>query len=765
MLHTRPTLQSMSITLRRNLFALCAAILLCLALPSQAQQVRLPSGKGQYAELSSDGPQTRKGEVFLADKNVDLQYAGMRLRADHLEYNDTTHDSLAQGHVQFDYENEHLEADEAHFNFTTGVGTFANVRGSIRILRRPNPVVLVSDNPLYFEARQVERYENNVFVVHQAWITICDQERPTWQMFAPRARIRLNKSVALVNANFRLFKVPLLWLPYATAPAGQKIRQSGFLLPDIGNSSTKGYVFGDAYYWAPTTWADATIGVQDYTKRGSSQRAEIRLRPAENTSFSYTYYGVIDRGLPDANGVLVSQGGHQQRLELQSVLPQGWRFVADFNQLSSLTFRLAFADTYGDAINSEVNSAVFLSNNFRGFSLNFAGVNDKSFLTISPETSVSLRNVPEARFGSVEQAPWGNLPIYFSFDSSIGALHRQDENLATPAAVQRSEIAPKVTVPLHFGPWLDVTATAAVRTTRYGASLDTAGNLSTQPLTRNDGEFSLELRPPTLEKYFDRPKSKRKYKHTIEPEVTYRYVTGINDFERFIRFDSDATLSNTNEVEYGFTQRLYVKNGDDQPLEFMSWSVVQKHYFDPTFGGAIVDGERNVLQPLNSITPFAFATGPRNSSPIVSDFKITPGGKYDAEQLVEYDPQLNKIVAEGTLVKVKPYSEFFVTVAHFHIQDDPILQPLSNQIRALVGYGSFNRKGLNFTGGVSYDIQNSALQNQIAQVTYNGNCCGLSFEYRRIALGQVRTENQFRIALNIANIGTFGNLRRQEKIF
>jgi LPS-assembly protein len=755
----------MSITWRRNLSPLAAAILLLLAVPCHAQQVRLPSGKGQYAELSSDGPQTRKGEVFIADKNVDLQYATMRLRADHLEYNDATHDSVAQGHVQFDYENEHLEADQAHFNFTTGVGTFANVRGSIRILRRPNPVVLVSDNPLYFEARQVERYANNVFVVHQAWITICDQERPTWQMFAPRARIRLNKSVALVNANFRLFKVPLLWLPYATAPAGQKIRQSGFLLPDIGNSSTKGYVFGDAYYWAPTTWADATIGVQDYTKRGSSQRAEIRLRPAENTSFSYTYYGVIDRGLPNANGVLVSQGGHQQRLELQSVLPQGWRFVADFNQLSSLTFRLAFADTYGDAINSEVNSAVFLSNNFRGFSLNFAGVNDKSFLTISPETSVSLRNVPEARFGSVEQTPWRNLPIYFSFDSSIGALHRQDENLATPAAVQRSEIAPKVTVPLHFGPWLDVTATAAVRTTRYGASLDTAGNLSTQPLTRNDGEFSLELRPPTLEKYFDRPKSKRKYKHTIEPEVTYRYVTGINDFERFIRFDSDATLSNTNEVEYGFTQRLYVKNGDDQPLEFMSWSVVQKHYFDPTFGGAIVEGERNVLQPLNSITPFAFAAGPRNSSPIVSDFKITPGGKYDAEQLVEYDPQLNKIVAEGTLVKVKPYSEFFVTVAHFHIQDDPILQPLSNQIRALVGYGSFNRKGLNFTGGVSYDIQNSALQNQIAQVTYNGNCCGLSFEYRRIALGQVRTENQFRIALNIANIGSFGNLRRQEKIF
>jgi LPS-assembly protein len=489
------------------------------------------------------------------------------------------------------------------------------------------------------------------------------------------------------------------------------------------------------------------------------------MRPSENTSFLYTYYGVIDRGLHDANGNLQSQGGHTQQLRIQSLLPRGWRFVADVNQLSSLTFRLAFADAYGDAINSEVRSALFLTNNFRGFSLNFAALNDKNFLTINPETSVSLRNIPEARFGSVEQAPWRNLPFYFSFDSFIGAVHRQDAELNTPAAVQRTEFAPKVTVPIHFGPWFNATASGAVRTTRYGASLDQAGFLSVQPLTRNDGEFTLELRAPTLEKVFRRPNSNRKYKHTIEPEATYRYVSGINDFQRFIRFDSDATLSNTNEIEYGLTQRLYVKNGEDQPQEFLSLSVVQKRYFDPTFGGAIVDGVRNVLQPLNSITPFAFATGPRNSSPIVSDLKLTPGGKFDAEQIVEYDPQLSKIIAEGTLVKIKPYSEFFATVAHFHIQDDPLLQPLSNQIRALVGYGSFNRKGLNFTGGVSYDIQNSALQNQIAQVTYNGNCCGLSFEYRRFALGQVRTENQFRIAFNIANIGTFGNLRRQERIF
>src|ERR1700687_5983066 len=112
MLRTHPTLSSQSALSRRNLLAFSAMILLLLTPSSQAQQVRLPSGKGQYAELSSDGPQTHKGDLFIADKNVDLRYAGMRLRADHVEYNDATRDSLARGHVQFDYENQHFEATE-----------------------------------------------------------------------------------------------------------------------------------------------------------------------------------------------------------------------------------------------------------------------------------------------------------------------------------------------------------------------------------------------------------------------------------------------------------------------------------------------------------------------------------------------------------------------------------------------------------------------------------------------------------------------------
>lgn len=736
-----------------------------LSTEAAGQQTRLPFATGGIAELSSSGPQSRRGDLYIADGDVEIRYGDSNLRADHVEYNNRTSDSLARGHVQFDFENQHIEADEAHYNIKTGHGIFHHVRGSIKIERRPNPSVLLSENPLYFEAQDVERFSNEVYVIDHAWITICDPQHPTWQFFAPHARVRLDKTVALVNANFRFFRVPLIWLPYASAPAGHKVRQSGFLIPDIGESSRKGFTFGDAFYWAPRPWIDATLGAQYLSRRGAAERGELRAKPFEETTFSYSYFGVDDRGLLNG-GVRKPQGGEQQRLDITSLLPGGWRFITDYNQLSSLTFRLAFADTFGEAINSEVRSAFFLTNNFRGFSLNFAALNDKSFLQINPATGVTLRNLPEVRFDSVEQAPWCRLPVYFSLESFAGAVHRSDSEFNTPSFVGRTEFAPRVTVPLHFNSWLGVTASAAFRSTRYGASRVSSEEVSDRAITRNTGEFTVDLRPPTLERFFERPARKRKYKHSIEPVLTYRYVTGVNNFADFIRFDSDSTLTDTNEIEYGVTQRLFVKDdGENEPRELVSWRLVQKHFFDPTFGGAIIPGERNVFQALNSITPFSFALGPVHWSPLVSDFTISPGERYDVEQILEYDPTLARLTTIGTLLKIKPYSQFFATVAHFRLHADPILQPLSNQVRTLFGYGSLNGKGFSAAAGISYDLTNSALQNQLAQVSYNGSCCGLALEYRRIALGQVRTENQFRVAVIIANIGTFGNLRRQEKIY
>ena len=97
--------------------------------------------------------------------------------------------------------------------------------------------------------------------------------------------------------------------------------------------------------------------------------------------------------------------------------------------------------------------------------------------------------------------------------------------------------------------------------------------------------------------------------------------------------------------------------------------------------------------------------------------------------------------------------------------DGTLYQPGgSNQIRGSVTFGNDNRRGWNYGVAAYYDYQKGFLQYSQTQVTYNTDCCGFSVQARRFALG-ARNENQLRVAFAISNIGSFGTLKRQEKIF
>lgn len=756
---------------------LCAALLaisLAVAQPAAAQAPKksAPSlfTSGGEATLEAD-QQRESGKVFYADGHVEIRYENARLRADHVEYDSASQIVTARGHVQLDYRTQHVEADDARYELRTGRGTFHHARGTFALQRRPAPTLLVSPNPLYFDAEEADRLDENTYRVRKVWLTVCKPGQPTWKFYARSATVRLQKSVHLENGDFRVFSIPVLYLPYATLPA-EKRRESGFMVPDVGDTSQKGVVLGDSFYWAPVDWLDTTLGASYFSSRGWSQKGEFRMRPWEDASLTASYFGVIDRGLEQQNAPPLKQGGHEAKLLFTSLLPGGWRAVADLDQLTSLTFRLAWSDTFREAVNSEVHNTAFLTNNFSGFSVNFAALSYQNYLSATPQTSITLRTAPEARISSVDQAFFSKLPIYFSFDAFTGAEHR-GENVTpfeTPGFVERSEIAPSVTIPLHWADWLDVTPSFTFRSTYYGAQLRNDAFLD-QGLFRDTEELSVDIRLPIFERVFD--DGDTKWKHVIEPEITYNYVNGVNDFGRFIRFDEDETLTDTNEIEYGVTQRLFRRTGSGNADELITWSLAQKYFFDPTFGGALVPGQPNVFQTLDALTPFAFADVARHFSPIVSDLRVDPGKRFDTQFIVNYDPQRNRLTAIGTLLKLKPYRETFLTLAHFSTLNLP-LNPLvpppnfeqrSNQLRTLFGYGDQNRAGWNLMMGASYDFTQQAFQNQIVEVSYNGSCCGIGFEYRKFSFGTIRNENQYSVVFRIANLGSAGTLRKQEKIF
>jgi len=190
--------------------------------------------------------------------------------------------------------------------------------------------------------------------------------------------------------------------------------------------------------------------------------------------------------------------------------------------------------------------------------------------------------------------------------------------------VERSEIAPSVTMPLHLGSWLSVTPTFTLRSTYYGGQIQN-GSFVNQGFFRNTEELSVDIRPPTLDRVWGSSDSGTKWKHVIEPEIVYSYVNGVTDFSRFVRFDEDETLSNTNEVRIrGYAaplppQKRWHRRGNHQ-LEAGAKIFLRSHFWRRA-------GYRAAQRVPNHRCAYAFClcSSPTSFSPIVSDLRFEPG--------------------------------------------------------------------------------------------------------------------------------------------
>ena len=81
-----------------------------------------------------------------------------------------------------------------------------------------------------------------------------------------------------------------------------------------------------------------------------------------------------------------------------------------------------------------------------------------------------------------------------------------------------------------------------------------------------------------------------------------------------------------------------------------TWEVWQKYFLDPTFGGALVAGQRNVFTTTEDLTGIAFATQPRHLSPLVSRLRAATSSHTDTEWDLDYDFQLGRINASTLLL-------------------------------------------------------------------------------------------------------------------
>lgn len=789
--------------------------------------VPVPEANAQKVVLESMR-QSRHGDTVLLEGDVSITYGDYRLQADRVEFSQATGDAEATGHIRITGDNgaQTMQASRALLNIRTENGHLYDVSGAIGVKMAKGGNIYTNGNPFLFTGREVIKRGPAEFEILDGTVTSCQLPRPDWQLAAGHFLVRDGKARAK-NTIFRLANVPVFFLPYVTHPTDSEERQSGFLIPIIGNSSTKGYVIGEQVYFAINRSTDLTVGSQYFSRRGWEQSATFRMKGQGNNFLRGHYSGLLDRGFNQAtttttNGVTrttttyINQGGEDAAFSGRHDFYNHTRIAADVEYLSSYIYREAFTDNFNQAVSSDINSYLYATHGRNGYVGAVEANRYQGLKIVSTGEQIRIFRAPVFDGDAIERR-LGTTPLLWSATAQYAGLKRTQ---GTPLAqtgfasnlVSRYDIHPQLALPFgfwgfRFRPQVGIRDTYYMHSRRATALPGPVPTELDAGLNRVVTEAEMEMRMPVLQRTFNTGGLHhvlgREVRHTIEPEFHYRYSSGVQDFARTLRFDDTDVVANKNELEYGFSQRLFMRptrlrdcDTGEQPAETdaqcggtretLRWKVVQRHYFDTSFGGYITPGNpggvivlnrRNVLDTTLDLSGIAFLTDRRSASPIVSEMKLSATDHIDVEWDMSYDLHAGRMRQSNVFADFHQGS-FFGGLSHARLyapgrftsdngngSASTSLTSDFSQLRVLMGYGTPTKPGLSIAANAGIDLKLTQVQYAAGQFSYNWNCCGFSMEYRKYELGSVRNENAYRFNFTLANIGTAGNLRRAERLF
>ncbi|MBP7377314.1 MAG: LPS-assembly protein LptD [Pyrinomonadaceae bacterium] len=771
--------------------------------PKKKASIEPEGGDGEVVVYSDRQSVAGEGgkRIVTHEGNVDVRYGIYRLQAEKVVIYQAENKMEATGSVIFDQgEDQRITGAKAVWNYKTKLGVFEDSTGFTN--QTDDGTVI------YFTAERVEKTALNVIVVYKGEFTACDEATPKWSFTSSKATITLNDKVKLRNAKFRIKGVPLMVVPYATVPIKQRDRSSGFLTPTVGYSQVKGFTLSGAYFLTLGRSADVTFRTDIYSGRGVGYGLDVRTRANSRSYFDFGFFAVKDRIFgakadaehPDQGGSIVyAQGVHY--------FSNGFTASADIRLTSNLDFRQVFTEGIQQIISPIEVSQVYVNKSWNNYTLNFLA---RSQVISIPNVRVKTRNLPSVSFEKRPSRLSFLDNVYFSFKTSLDGVSRREDvddrtlytqmtgsnPTITPALGQRFDIYPQITVPFRTK-YFNFTATAAARVTYYSNSFDDMRRVIGRDVIRKYGQFEFDVRPVALARNFYGKNKAFRFRHVIEPFLTYRYVKGIDNFNKIIRFDYIDTATDTNEIEYGVTNRFYTRKygeavTDDarkalaeksvgepnalsvQPYEIFSLTIRGKYFFDKTFGGAFNQGRRNQIEPITALSFYSFGGVPRRFSPLSIDATYRPQKTIFASTRIDVGLQGDGVRAiSATLGYDRKLFKLFQT---FYYTRAVTLIPSLAQYANVAGNEPGTLRGAQWSpsifigsrdrgpyGGASlfFDLENrraaglTPLISSLYTVGYAYDCCSLALQYSTFNIG-VRQENRLTFSFRLNGIGTVG---------
>ncbi|MBP6002952.1 MAG: LPS-assembly protein LptD [Pyrinomonadaceae bacterium] len=752
--------------------------------------------------------QTVEGEkgkrIVIHQGNVDVRYGIYRMQADKITIYEAESKMDAEGSVIFDQgDDQRITGARGIWNYKTKLGYFEDSTG---FTNQTNDGTVI-----YFTAKRVERVSVNELEVTKGQFTACEEAVPKWSFTADKARISIKDKIKLRNAKFRIKDIPLIALPYASIPLRENDRSSGFLTPSFAYSDDKGFRLSNAYYQTLGKSADVTIRGDLYTSRGIGYGMDVRTRANSRSYLDFGFYAVKDRIFgPKASAENPDQGGSIIYAQGVHYFPNGFTASADVRLTSNLAFRQVFSDGIQQIISPIEVSQVFINKSWNNYTMNLLA---RSQVISIPNVRIKTRNLPSVNFEKRPSQLSFLKGVYFSFKTSLEGVSRREEvddrvlyqqmtgglPVVGPALGQRLDVYPQVTVPFRTK-YFNFTATGSARVTYYSNSINELRQVLGRDVIRKYGEFQFDVRPVALARNVYGKNETFKFRHVIEPYLTYRLVKGVDNFNRIIRFDHIDTITDTNEMEFGLTNRIYTRRYSEavtkdaqsklsaearstsetkkplsiQPYEIFTLTVRGKYFFDKNFGGALIAGRRNQIESMTALSFYTFGGVPRRFSPLSIDATYRPQRTIFVNTRMDVGVQGDGLRAISATIGydrklLKIFQTFYYTRAVTLI---PSLTQYSNAAGKEAGTlrGSqwspsifIGNRDKGWYGGTSlfFDFQNrraakfSPLISSLYTVGYAYDCCSVALQYYTFNVG-IRSENRWAFSFRLNGIGTFG---------
>jgi len=528
-------------------------------------QVVVPIAGGDVTVVADRLEEVGPDKLLVATGNVEITHGAARLMADRVEINRDTGDAVAQGRVVFyDGENQ-LTGRRIDYNLKTGTGVVYSAEA------RSAPYYRIS-------GERMDRVGESVYEVHKGIFTTCQDDSPSWSFRFGDATADLNDFIYGTSASFWVKEFPLIpFVPYFAA-AIRRERQTGFLFPNYGISSSKG-VYGEfPFFWAIDDSNDATIAPIFYAKRGFGATYEARYILSEQQRGTAAGFFLQEVLKNDS-----SRGNFSWRHDW--AIAPGLTFKIDGNIVTDDKVLNDYGDRLQQRSAQRVESNVFLTKSWESW--NFVG-NMFAYQDLTERRPVELDRVPDLELQGVRQPIPGMPGFLYEVDAGFVNFAREVGSNGV-----RGDLHSRVSRPISIGGLFTVTPFVGARLTGYDKMVvgyHQAPGITT-PLEITDDELHLRRLAEAgadIQTLLARPYHVGGFwnidgvLHSIEPAVNYTFITGHGE-TRLPQWNDIDRLGNSNVVTYGLTNRIRartVAGVNEEPVRWEALRFTVAHSYD-----------------------------------------------------------------------------------------------------------------------------------------------------------------------------------------